>query len=271
MRIAHFRSTGDGQPETARRRAQRSVMSHWIDRYATAIVAVGVGAMEGSWRSNWRTDERCSVIHNGLDLKPYAAPPERAAVRRDFGMPADSPLIIHVGSMFVFKNQERLVQIFAELFQRDPRRRLLLVGRDGDGTRSRVLERIGALNLTNAVSLAGERDDVARLLKAADLMIFPSSREGLPGAVLEACAAGIPVVATSLPGVLEIADECPAVTGLPLQEPDDVWVQTAERLLASRPAVVTLAGSRFDAAVAAHRFATLYGQQPEHLVHRRTA
>jgi glycosyltransferase involved in cell wall biosynthesis len=261
-RIAHFRSTGDGQPGTWRRLAQRAIMTRWIDRYATAIVAVGEGVMNLAWRPNWRSDPRCVVVYSGLDLDRFAGAPDPVSVRREFGMPEDSRLIIHVGSISSSKNQIRLLRIFAELSRRNPGLRLLLVGRDPDGARRGIVEAVADLNLQEVVTFAGERSDIVRLLKASNLMIFPSLREGLPGAVLEACAAGTPVVASDLPGVREIATTCPSVTCLPLAAPDEEWAAAAERVLKCRSVTTTLNGGCFDASTTACRIRELYEVRP---------
>jgi glycosyltransferase involved in cell wall biosynthesis len=260
-RVAHYRSTGDGHPTTIRRRAQRAITRRWLERHATAIVAVSEGAMRHAWRDDWREDARCTVIYDGLDLQEFSHFDDRISVRRELDIGADEALIVHVGTMSSFKNQERLVHIFDEFHRRRSTCRLVLVGRDGDGTKQRVEHLIHAMQLTDHVMILGERNDVPGLLKAADLMIFPSIREGLPGAILEACAAGTPVVASDLPGVKEIAAICPSVACLPLTAGDHQWVTAAEDLLDSPPPTIDLAGGPFDASTAAGRLRTVYEQR----------
>jgi glycosyltransferase involved in cell wall biosynthesis len=257
-RIAHFWSTGDGKTSTVIRRIQRGLMKRWIDRYATALAAVGEGAMQAAWRTDWASDERCTILYGGIDLSQFDAPREKAGVRREFGMPLDSVLIIHIGSFSSNKNQSRLVRIFDEFQQIDQRARLLLVGRDGDGTAERLSQDIQARHMDHLVTMAGERADVVRLLKAADVMIFPSAREGLPGAVLEACAAGIPVVASDLPGAREIAAVCSLVTCVSLDADDQHWVEAAKETLHAVLPSISLVGSQFDVGTAADQLARLY-------------
>jgi len=128
------------------------------------------------------------------------------------------------------KNHKRLVSIFGAIARRNANARLILVGLGGNDTERHVLEHIAKLNLSGRVAIAGLRGDVPRLLKSTDLMLFPSLREGLPGAVLEACAAGLPVLATDLPGVREIAAHFPCVHYLSLAETDDNWASTAQQM-----------------------------------------
>ena len=89
----------------------------------------------------------------------------------------------------------------------------------GDGPlENDVRGEIEARGLGSRFRFAGARDDVARLLGAADAFVFPSLWEGLPGAVLEAIAAGLPVIASPLAGVREIARVAP---GIVLADPAD--------------------------------------------------
>jgi glycosyltransferase involved in cell wall biosynthesis len=119
------------------------------------------------------------------------------------------------------------VNMFAEICKQEPQSHLLLVGRGGNEVEQRVRERAAELGVMDRVTIAGVRSDVPRLLKAANLLVFPSTREGLPGAVLEACAAGIPVLGSDLPGVREIAATFPFVRYLPLTASDQEWASLA--------------------------------------------
>ncbi len=234
-RIAHFRSTGDGRRPTPLRRLQHAVFRGLIRRYATAILAVSEGAMTEAWHPAWHDDPRCRVIYNGLDTAPYAGPVEREAVLREFELPANGTLVIHVGRMDPAKNHPRLAAIFAALAARRPEASLLLVGRGGNAVEAAFRQRAEALGIAARVRYAGERRDVPRLLKAADLKLLPSLREGLPGSVLEALIAATPVVSSDVPGAVEIARHLPGVRTLSLQASDDAWVDAACALLDAAP------------------------------------
>ncbi len=232
IRIAHFRSTGSGRPVSLRRRLQDALMRHWIDRRATHILGVGEAALAHGWRADWQRDPRCAVIHNGLDTAPFAAPADRTGVRREFGWPEDCPLLIHVGRMCPPKNHPRLVEIAGRIMHGASQMRLLLVGAEDADLKAALARRLGVLGVGGRTVFAGNRGDVPRLMLAADLMLFPSVLEGLPGAVLEACAAGLPVLASDLPGIVEIAGQFPGVRFLPLQSADEQWAAVAGEILA---------------------------------------
>jgi len=208
-------------------------MRYWIDRYATSILAVSEGAMASSWGPKWVTDPRCQVIYNGLDLSAFEKPLDLRGVLGEFKLPEDSHLYIHVGSMSPAKNHLRLISIFSTILRHEPMARLILVGRGNNGIEQRVRSWVEELGISDQVVFAGERHDVPRLLKAADMMLFPSLREGLPGVVLEACAAGTPVLASDLPGVREIAAHLPLVHYLSLNASDEEWALEACRIFGS--------------------------------------
>ena len=231
LRVAHFHSTGDGRPTTPRRRVQRAVMRQWVDRYATHLLGVSEGAM-AAWSPRWRADPRCQVVYDGIDVAPFAQLPDRHAVRSEFNLPEECQLYIHVGRLAAPKNHERLIAIFAEIARADPSAHLLVVGRGGNDIERVLRARVADWGIADRVVFAGMRFDVPRLLTAADLLLFPSLREGLPGAVLEACAAGTPTLASDLPGVREIAARCPEVRYLSLEAGDTDWASTAMTLAA---------------------------------------
>lgn len=271
VRAVFFRSLYDGRGSGPGRRMYRQLMRHWIDRYATHILAVGEAAMAGAWGPHWRSDPRCQVIYNGLEPARFETETDPEAVRQEFGVPPEAPLYIHVGHMRKPKNHLRLLSIFAEVLQQQPAARLLMVGRGGNRIERRVGKRIAELGIRHRVVLCGQRTDVPRLLGAADALIFPSLWEGLPGAVLEACAAGTPVLASDLPGVREIAARLPQVHCLSLDAEDAKWAQVLGEIpgrrdaeSARRQARQSFAGSVFTISQCAGRHCRVWqGLGPE--------
>jgi glycosyltransferase involved in cell wall biosynthesis len=81
------------------------------------------------------------------------------------------------------------------------------------------------------VRFAGIRSDTARILKSADALLFPSVSEGLPGVILEAVAAGLPIVASDLPGIREIIEICGSAELLSISAPDTEWAGALGRAL----------------------------------------
>ena len=229
-RIAQFCSVHDGHGHGTPRRIYRAWMHRWIDRHATDILAVSHAAMQAVWTPQWRADPRCRVIYNGLDVEQFQAPCDAAGVRDRLGVPGGVPVYLHVGRFCEAKNHRRLLAVFAEVHRRQPDARLLLVGHGDDEIEQDIRQRIVKLKLQQSMHLLGQRDDVPKLLAAADALVLPSLWEGLPTAVLEAYAAGTPVLASDLPGVRELAEHLPRVARLPLEADDTQWAEALIRI-----------------------------------------
>ncbi len=147
------------------------------------------------------------VIYRGRDLEQlgHRTPSRRQEVRRGLGIPDDVPVLLAVGRHEPQKGLDRLLTAMPSVRAREPRSLLLVAGRRGSVTPS--LERqIAELGLTECVRLLGHRPDVANLLTACDVMVFPSLWEGLGGSIIEAMMLRCPVVCSDLPVLREVAD-----------------------------------------------------------------
>ena len=226
VRIAHFRTSSDGRGNGWRRRLQRAWMKRRIDRYATHILAVSKSVLDAAW-----TGPRGRVVYSGLDVSRFQNDGRRGDLLQTLGIPGDCKVCLHVGNMTPAKNHPRLISVFDRLADRAPDARLILIGRGDNALEGVIRDKITRLGLDGKVHLLGSRSDVPAWMNAADILLFPSLREGLPGAVLEACAAGTPVLASDLPGIREIKKHFNHVRTLPLSEPDDCWASEAESIL----------------------------------------
>lgn len=142
------------------------------------------------------------VVKNGIDVARFApVPEERAALRERLAIPADAPV---VGTVAVFRAQKRLDLWLEAAARLGPATRLLLVG-DGP-LRAEVEARARSLGLTGRVVFAGLQAEVRPFYGAMDLFMSSSEFEGLPLALLEAMAAGLPVVVTAVGGVPEVVE-----------------------------------------------------------------
>ena len=235
LRIVHFRSTHFGRVRSVRRTVQNRLMRRWIDRQATHILGNAESSLTWGWSSTWREDPRCLMIPNGLDTAAFHRSVNAADVRGQFGWSEDCRVLMHVGRMEPVKNHLRVVRIAERVLAADPSVRLLLVGRESPSIKPMLIDRLTRSGLADRVVFAGLRTDVAQLLQAADVLLFPSRYEGLPGAVLEACAAGVPVIASDLPGIREVAGRLTGVDCLPQTLSDQRWADAVCHSLASPP------------------------------------
>jgi glycosyltransferase involved in cell wall biosynthesis len=143
--------------------------------------------------------ERATVIPNGVDLSRTRPAPLNLAT---LGLPADARVLACVGRIDAQKNTAWLVELAPQLLAGLPGRHLLLVGQGPllPSLRARA-ERLG---VADRVHFAGWRPDVPAILAASEMLLLPSRWEGMPNVVLEAMAAGLPVVATAAEGVREL-------------------------------------------------------------------
>ncbi len=149
--------------------------------------------------------KRITVVERGRDMAFLGgpSPQRRAEARRSLGLQPEEQLLLNIGRQDRQKGLSFLLKAFAAVSARHPRSRLLLAGRQGEATESlRGLR--SQLGLESKVHFLGHRNDVPELLAAADLFVFPSLYEGLPGAVIEAMAMALPVIASDIPPVREV-------------------------------------------------------------------
>lgn len=171
------------------------ILRFWTDRF----ICVSKGERGEALRLGFAVDRRTQVICNGIDPQIFdQVSVDREALLKEFGFPAEAYVIGTVARLEKIKGLPYLLSAFAELVKKYPQCRLLLVGDGPD--RRKTEDQIRQLKLGQAVYLAGFRHDLPRLLKLFDLYVSTSLKEGLPYTLIEALAAGVPVVATNVTG-----------------------------------------------------------------------
>lgn len=202
---------------------------------------------------------RSRVIPNGVDVARLSATAlSRGEARAELKLPPDATVVGAVARFDEVKRLDVLVDAVARL------RGLVLV-LIGDGAESARLRALAArLALGSRVVFAGERDGAAHLLPAFDIYASPSRKEGMPMAVLEAMALGLPVVASDIPAHREVLG--PASPGL-VAGTVDGFAATLERLARDAGLRATLgaenrtrARSEFDARAMLQSLEALYGE-----------
>jgi glycosyltransferase involved in cell wall biosynthesis len=147
---------------------------------------------------------KIAVIRLGLELDERVGvePGERASVRSELGVAGTTPVISWFGRMTEIKRVEDLLRSFAELRHGRVDAELLLVG---DGPLRPKLEQLaGELGIAAKTHFVGYRADVARYYAASDIVALSSANEGTPVSIIEAQAAGLPVVVTDVGGVSDV-------------------------------------------------------------------
>jgi len=145
--------------------------------------------------------DRTATLYYGVDILPTVKSQERETVRREIGIKKDAPMLVHVGRFVPQKNHVRIIDVATSVVKQHPDAVFVLVG-DGP-LRSDIEHAIAHRGLEHNVRLLGQRNDVQRILSAADIFFLPSHWEGLPVVALEAAAAGLPVVGADIPALQE--------------------------------------------------------------------
>jgi glycosyltransferase involved in cell wall biosynthesis len=210
-----------------------------IDRCADAIVANSEHT-----RSNLlgvRAPTR--VVHNAVDLERFSPSPNGRGQRRArLGLDERAVVLAMVAQITPWKAQDDAIRIVAGLASRVPELRLLIVGSPKFASASTrfdntaYLERLEAMvadeGLQEVVRFLGERDDVAEILRASDLLLAPSWEEPFGRAIVEAMATAVPAAATAVGGPREILTDGREGLLLPPRRPD-LWIEAIEPLLAN--------------------------------------
>ena len=209
------------------------VIDGWTARHLTTHFHAVSGAVKDS-AVEWLgiSSDAVSVVYRGRSRDRLGHPSEqrRTSMRTALGIAADTPVLITVGRQEYQKGQRYLLEAIPALTERWPDLVVLMVGRQGHS--SPQLSRTAAeLGLGQAVRFLGHRSDVADLLAAADVFVFPSVYEGLGGATLEAMAMGLPMVVSDIPALREVVTD--AGNGILVPPGDAVALADAvDRLLA---------------------------------------
>jgi len=204
----HGRDAADPNGENPRYRRLRRWMAPFIDRY----VAVSTDLQ------HWLVDRagiaraKVAYIANGIDVQAFGTPRTVPASRRllkDFAPPG-SVLLGNVARLDKVKDQAGLLSAFALLRDHAGLPCRLIVAGEGP-QRQALQQQLARLGLEQTVRLLGDRGDVSDLLAECDLFVLSSIAEGMPVTLMEAMAAGLPVVATDVGGVGSVVEN--GVTG----------------------------------------------------------
>lgn len=195
-----------------------------------------------------------SVFPNAIDASAFTPDDTlRSKVRAELGL-GEAFTLMHVGRMVYAKNHDFLLDVFEQVLKKEPSAKLVLVG---DGELRPEIEAKAARCFGDSVRLLSTNTDIPRLLQAADVFVFPSRFEGFGITVLEAQAAGLPVLKSAT-----ITDECVVtdlVKSLPIEDPK-LW---AEAILSMKNVPRTdrlteIQASGYDITAAAEKLTHFY-------------
>lgn len=243
-------------PPSRKRRLLNPLLSHAATRIASVshdlkrhMVAEGL------------PEHRIEVVHNGIDLGPGPASDAGAELRRRLALPADALVVGTVARLDPVKHLQALVEATAQLVGRGRQVHAVIVG---DGQERGPLEQeTRARGLEHAVHFLGHRDDARAYLPGLDVFVNTSISEGISLTILEAMAAGVPVVATAVGGTPEVVTD---QVGRLVPARDPAALAAALETLAADPSLRAMLGRAARARVAGHftieamtaRYLTMY-------------
>lgn len=214
-------------------------LDRWSLRKAAHLVTV-CGPFRQQLESRGISAERITVLHNAINPFEAPAPADIETVRRSIPCPASTPLLLMVSRLSHEKGHVDLLEALAILKRNGRKFHTVIVGEGYErGAIESARKRLG---LQDDVTLTGHKNDVRPYFAIANLYLMPSHSEGSPNSLLEAMAAGVPCVASSVGGIPEIMTD--ERTGLltPARNPEAL-AKAIERLLADATLADSLAAN----------------------------
>jgi glycosyltransferase involved in cell wall biosynthesis len=210
---------------------------------------------------------RIVTIPNGVSVERFESVAEPPGLRAELGLEPHDRVVAVIGRLSPEKGQAILLEAAAKVLADHPGARFLLVG-DGP-TRGELAALAESLGIASAVMLCGNRGDIENIYAVADLVTIPSTTEGLPVVLLEAMAAGTPVVATRVGAIPTVTE---GGTAAVLVDPGDPagLAEGIGRVLGDarlRERMTTAASRRVRETYSSHAMARRY----EEVYHRLTA
>ncbi len=178
---------------------RRELMVRLIRRWIDLVIVVAPGQTQ-AWIDRGYPAERAVVIHNGVERAEVLD--HRSAIRFELGISDGSVVATLVASLRPEKHVTEFVRAVRSARESYPELMGMIVG---DGPDRPAIE--AAVDGDSAIRLLGHRDDVPRILKAADVFVLSSQYEASPIAVLEAMSAGLPVVALDVGAVGDMVED----------------------------------------------------------------
>ena len=215
------------------RNFRRKLVNFLLFRKVNRIIAVANSVKKDVLKSNWfLSAKKLSVLENSIDYKRFAdVTVSKKDAKQMLGVPANAFVFGTTGRLAPTKGLSYLIEAFAKLKAQMPSAHLVLIG---DGWLKPELEKEGGrMQCKDSIHFLGYRINIEALVKGIDVFVLSSIAEGMPRAILEAMAAGVPCVATKVGGIPEIIND--ENTGLLVPPKDSTALAQAMISLANIP------------------------------------
>ena len=198
----------------------RDFIYKMTSRIDDKVIVVSNSTLESEIRTTGLAVEKVEVIYNSIDIDRYSRkkPANRNKVKMDFGLGGEEIIVGFIGRFHAQKGIDVLLKAFEKIEKSKMNVRLMLVG---DGTlRKKIWKQSQTLGNDNRVLFTGIRKDIPLILSSLDIFVLPSRWEGLPLVLLEAMAAGLPIVATAVGGIPEVVVDGETGFLVPPEDPE---------------------------------------------------
>jgi glycosyltransferase involved in cell wall biosynthesis len=218
-----------GYPDAIGRLNRMKLLTRWTDGF----VAVADEHARHLVETEGFPENKVFVIPNGVDVERFRPSSAVATeVRKQLGFASTTPVVAIVAALRPEKNHELFLRAAAQIRRNNAEAKFVIVG---DGPERPWLERLaGELRLDDAVQFLGTREDIPRILQAIDVFALTSHMEANPVSILEAMAAGKPVVAPAVGSIAESVSDGQTGFVTPPGELEPV-VERISQLLENRP------------------------------------
>ena len=170
--------------------------------FYTTRVVVNAAAIKDSLTMRGVPERKIQIIRNGVPRAGALLDSDRLRIRQELGADSSDTLVVFIGRLFPQKNPMLFIDMAQRVLTAGARCKFAIVG-DGP-LRSIIESSIASRGMTRSIMVTGFRQDVVRILSAADVLVLTSDWEGMPNVILEALSSGTPSVATDVGGVREL-------------------------------------------------------------------
>ena len=230
--VAHMHPTVDfqtGQRVAFPRPLYRKVMKKWIYRYSDAILGASEATLDLNWWEGWMNDSKIHFQPNGIDISKFDRDIDPSELRKKLNLPLNSKIVLTIGRHVPHKKHIIIPDIAKEVCKFRPDVYFVI---NGSGPlKNELEEKIKSLKLEDRFRLISGMPDIIPLWKSSDVFLFPSTQEGFGLVVIEAAAAGLPVIAREIPGVSEAIRACKNEFMLHMDSSLEKWISATIKAL----------------------------------------
>lgn len=218
-----------------------ALLEDFSDRFFTLIHCKSEGIKTDIATREPINYDRIRVIYNGIDLSKFSKNVDKEVIRNQLGVYQGDLVIGIIANLKPYKGHADLIEALPRIVSVFPKVKLVAIGRD-DGIAKELTKQAKTLGVEDAVILTGEKDNVSDLIHVFTLLVSASHEEGFSNVILEAMAAGLPVVATDVGGNPEAVND--QITGLLVPPKNPAALAAAINQILNNPTEGKLMGIR---------------------------